>query len=198
MKLNLILLLVLIAAGLHANADGLKLGEPSYGGSGCPAGSASVSISPEQSSLSILFDQYIVEAGSNGKSFDRKNCNLAIPITIPQGYSYSVIAIDYRGFTSIPSGGRAQLAVNYFLAGGGAGVRTSKTFYGPVQSDYVKSDRLGVEAVVWSACGADTILRTNTSMLVQTNRKMDDAMATVDSADVQAGIIYQLQWRRCN
>jgi len=188
----------MVAAGVHANADGLRLGVPDYGGTGCPAGSASILLSPEQSTLSVLFDQYVVEAGSNGKSMDRKNCNLAIPISIPQGYSYSVVSLDYRGFVSVPRGGQARLSVNYFLAGGGRGVSTSKIFRGPASEDYVKTDNLGIEAVVWSACGADTILRTNTSMLVQTNRNLDDAMATVDSIDAQSGIIYHLQWRRCN
>ena len=195
---QLFLLLALVSAAMHARAEGLKLGEPQYAGTGCPAGSASVALSPEESTLSVLFDQYVVEAGGNGKQFDRKNCNLAIPIKIPQGYSYSIIAVDYRGFVSVPRGGRAQLSVNYFLSNAPGTVRTTKSFQGPLQSDYVKNDRLGLEAIVWSPCGADTILRTNTAMLVQSNGMMDDAMATVDSIDVGTGIEYHLQWRRCN
>lgn len=177
-------------------AQGLKLGEPQYGGTGCPMGSAAIALSPDQSALSILFDQYVVEAGGD-KSFDRKNCNIAIPVRVPQGYSVSVFAIDYRGFTGLPSGGRAQLSVNYFLAGNGNGVRTTKTFYGPASSDYFKQDRLGMEAIVWSACGADTVLRTNTTMLVQSNSRRQQAMATVDSMDVQSGLVYHLQWKKC-
>ncbi len=182
--------------------QGLVLSEPQYGGTGCPAGSAAVALSPDSTSLSILFDQYVVEAGGS-KSFDRKNCNIAIPVRIPQGYSVSVIAIDYRGFTGLPSGGRAQLNVDYFITSSGEQrpgrpVRTSKSFYGPMTSDYLKSDSLGLEAVVWSGCGADAILRANTTLLVNSNSRRDQAMATVDSADVSSGIIYHLQWRRCH
>lgn len=195
MKRYLSALVFLFSA--QAFAQGLVLGQPQYGGTGCPAGSASVALSPDQSALSILFDQYVVEAGGT-KAFDRKNCNIAIPVKVPGGYSVSVIAIDYRGFTILPRQGRAQLSVDYFLAGDPRGFRTSKSFFGPVTTDYVKSDSLGVEAVVWSGCGADTILRANTSMLVQTNAAREQAMATVDSADVQSGLIYHLQWRRCN
>ncbi|MGE4130620.1 MAG: DUF4360 domain-containing protein [Bdellovibrionales bacterium] len=191
------LLFSFLLAASGAYADDISLGEPSYGGTGCPAGSAGVSLSPDQKAISILFDQYVVEAGGS-KAFDRKNCNIAVPVHVPQGYSVSVFAIDYRGFTGLPAGGRANLSVNYFLAGGGRGVRTSKTFYGPTASDYIKSDDLGLEAIVWSGCGADTILRANTTMLVQTNSRRDQAMATVDSADIQAGLVYHLQWRRCN
>lgn len=184
-------------ATIGAQADDIRLGNPQYGGSGCPGGSASVALSDDRKSISFLFDQYIVEAGGS-KSFDRKNCNIAVPVHVPNGYSVSVFAIDYRGFTGLPSGGRAQLAVDYFLAGGGRGVRTTKTFYGPTSTDYLKSDNLGLQAVVWSKCGADTILRANTTMTVNSNNRRDQAMATVDSADFQAGIVYHLQWRRCN
>ncbi len=197
MNKTIVLLCTLLLSGLSAHAQGLRLGEPAYGGTGCPAGTASIALSPDQLSLSILFDQYVVEAGGD-KSFDRKNCNIAIPVHVPQGYSVSVFAIDYRGFIGLPSGGRAQLAVNYFLPGDGRGIRTSKTFTGPVSSDYLKSDSLGLEAVVWSACGASTNLRANTTLLVQSNSRRQQTMATVDSADVQAGLIYHLQWRRCN
>lgn len=187
---------LLLTGAAHA-ADGIQLGNPQYGGTGCPMGSAAVALSPDQSAISILFDQYVVEAGGK-KSFDRKNCNIAIPVHVPQGYSVSVFAIDYRGFTGLPSGGRAQLSVDYFLAGQGRGIRTSKTFYGPSSTDYLKSDNLGLEAIVWSGCGADTILRANTTMLVQSNSRRDQAMATVDSADVQAGLVYHIQWRQCH
>jgi hypothetical protein len=187
----------LLTSSAFAAGDDLVLGQPGYGGTGCPGGTASVSLSPDQKSISFLFDQYVVEAGG-GKSFDRKNCNIAIPVRVPNGYSISVFAIDYRGFYGLPSGATAQLNVNYFLAGGGRGVRSTKNFRGPANSDYLTTDTLGLEAVVWSACGADTILRANTTMLVRTNSRGQQAMATVDSADVQAGLVYHLQWRRCN
>ena len=189
--------LCLLTSVAHAAGSKIELGQPAYGGTGCPAGSASVSLSPDATAVSFLFDQYVVEAG-NGKSFDRKNCNIAIPVRVPNGYSVSVFAIDYRGFIGLPSGAQAQLSVDYFLAGGGRGVRSTKTFRGPSTTDYLTSDTLGLEAVVWSGCGADTILRANTTMLVRTNSRGQQSMATVDSADINAGLIYHLAWRRCN
>ena len=74
-----------------ASAQGITLGEPSYGGTGCPAGSVGVSLSPDATSLSLLFDTYVVEAGgTTGRSFDRKACNVAIPVSVPQGYSVTI------------------------------------------------------------------------------------------------------------
>lgn len=198
MKANwgLVLSITAMIIASPAKADRIELGEPAYGGTGCPAGSASVSLSPDNSAISILFDQYVVEAGGS-KAFDRKNCNIAVPVHVPQGYSVSVFAIDYRGFVQLPYGARATLNVNYFLAGQGRGVNSRKDFSGARSENYLTSDRLGMESVVWSACGADTILRANTSMVVNSNYRREQSMATVDSADIQAGLIYHVQWRRC-
>ena len=179
-----------------AHADDISLGIPGYGGTGCPGGSVSATLSPDAKSLSLLFDSYLVEAGGDtGKSFDRKSCNVAIPVHVPQGLSVSILAIDYRGYNNIPSGANSQFSVEYFFAGT-RGPTFSRRFNGPVDADYLIQNRVTAQAIVWSACGADVNLRTNSSIRV-TTRANRQAMATVDSEDVSAAIIYQLQWRRC-
>ncbi|MBL7688296.1 MAG: DUF4360 domain-containing protein [Bdellovibrionaceae bacterium] len=187
--------LLSVVTSTTAMAADIQLGMPGYGGTGCPANSASVTLAPDQKSLSILFDQYVVEAG-NGRTMDRKSCNIAIPVRVPQGYSISVFQIDYRGFNSLPAGARSQFNVEYFFAGS-RGVRQTKSFFGPASNLYELTDHLTAEALVWTPCGADTNLRVNTSMLVQSNRRQEQAMATVDSADVTAGLVYHIAWRTC-
>lgn len=71
-----------------------------------------------------------------------------------------------------------------------------KDFFGRQDTDYTFNNQLGVQAMVWSPCGADVNLRVNASMMVK-NSGYQTAMATVDSADFSAGIIYQVQMRRC-
>lgn len=179
-----------------AQADTILLGDPGYGGTGCPAGTVSATLSPDQKSLSLIFDEYFVEAGgTTNKTFDRKSCNIAIPVHVPQGLSVSVLAIDYRGYNNIPSGARTTFNVEYFFAGV-QGPRFAKNFNGPLDSDYLIKNKLTASALVWSACGADVNLRTNSSIRVTTVQNKD-ALATVDSEDVSAAIIYQLQWKSC-
>jgi len=178
-------------------ADDIRLGNPSYGGTGCPGGSASVALSPDNKSLSILFDQYVVEAGgSSGRVTDRKTCNVAIPVHVPQGLSLSIFKVDYRGYNSLPYGAYSQFNVEYFFAGA-RGPSYRKTFYGSLSDSYLLTNTLTANAIVWSACGQDVILRSNSSMLVRTNSQGSEAFATVDSADFRAGLVYHLQWRRC-
>jgi len=192
-----ILLLSTFLLSAPAFAGDISLGEPGYGGTGCPAGTVSVTLSPDAKSLSLLFDQYQVAVGGDtGKSFDRKSCNIAIPVHVPQGMSVSILKIDYRGFNFLPRGATSQFNVEYFFAGT-RGPSFQRKFYGPINDDYLIHNELTAEALVWSGCGADVNLRTNSSMRVGTTSNQE-AMASIDSEDVNAAIIYQLQWRSCN
>ncbi len=177
--------------------DDVRLGNPEYGGTGCPAGSAAVALAPDAKSMSILFDKFVVEAGGRtGKQLDRKTCNVAVPVHIPQGYSVSIFQIDYRGFNSLPYGAYSKFNVEYFFAGT-RGPDYEKQFNGRLEDEYMIRNAIAASSVSWSNCGEQVLLRANTGMLVRTNSQQQDALATVDSADIRAGLVFNLQWRRC-
>lgn len=184
-----------------ASADDIALQEPSYGGTGCPQGTVGVALSPDSKSLSVVFDSFMAEAGkSAAKTLDRKACNLIVPIHIPQGLSVSVLKVDYRGYVYAPKGTQAVFNVEYFLKSFNSqntGPKASKTFVGAYDNEYLISHNLGVTASVWSACGEDVNLRINSSITARTNSKKDDVLATVDSTDIAAGLVYHLAWRSC-
>ncbi len=189
-------LIATVAFPSFAFADTIRLGAPAYGGTGCPDGSASVSLSDDQKSLSILFDNFVAQAGGDtNKSMDRKVCNVAIPVHVPNGLSVSILAIDYRGFYDLPKNAKATFGVEYFFAGV-RGPSFTKNFSGASSKDYTITNKLQANALVWSACGADVILRTNPSIRVTTSQNKE-AMATVDSEDVNASIVYKLQFQKC-
>jgi hypothetical protein len=188
---------LVLSAPAFATHNDISLGEPGYGGTGCPDGTVSVTLSPDQKSLSLLFDQYQVEVGGEtGKSFDRKSCNIAIPVHVPQGLSVSILKIDFRGFNHLPTSATSEFNVEYFFAGT-KGPAFRRTFKGVLDEDYLINNELTAEAIVWSGCGADVNLITNSSMRVKTASNRE-AMASIDSEDVNAAIIYQLQWRDCH
>jgi hypothetical protein len=180
-----------------AMADDIYLGEPGYGGSGCPAGSASVTLSPDLKALSILFDEFMVEAGGlDGKSLDRKSCNIAIPVHVPSGMSVSVLKVDFRGFLSLPTGAESRFSSEYFFAGS-KGPKLEKTFRGRKEDDFTITNEVDLISLIWSPCGKDVNLRVNTSLLVKTNRFFDGALSTLDSADIKAGLVYHLSFKKC-
>jgi hypothetical protein len=198
MKNIVLLTLALLTTPLLAAwYDEVRLGDPEYGGTGCPAGSAAVAISPDARALSILFDQFVVESGgTTGRIMERKTCNIAVPVHVPQGYSVSIFQIDYRGFNSLPYGAYSRFNVEYFFAGT-QGPGYEKEFHGRLEDDYLIRNSLVASAVVWSECGQSVNLRANTGMLVRTNSSRQESYSSVDSVDVTSGLVFNLQWKRC-
>ena len=133
----LILALTVLLLALPAQAASLTMGKPGYGGSGCPGGTASVSLSRDGKSLTLRFTRYAVSAGgATGRTFDRKSCNLAIPVRVPAGKSVSILAIDFAGYNSLPASAKSEFRVEYFLAGGqrtGADARVQRPQAGNLQ-----------------------------------------------------------------
>lgn len=181
----------------QANAQSIRLGTPAYGGNGCPARTASVTVSPDQSAISVLFDQFITEAGNTtGRRLDRKSCNLSIPVQVPNGYSVAILQVDYRGYNAVPRGGYNRFEAEYFWAGA-RGPKIARQFNGPVNDSYTLTDDLVASTVVWSPCGANINMRINASMMSMSNSRMEQTLGTVDSVDLSSGLIYHIQFRRC-
>ena len=195
-NLNLIRVSLLLAFQAVAQ-NGVRIGEPTFAGDGCNRRTATASITEDGQTLSILFDKYIVEVGGNLRQRqDRKSCNVNIPVMVPSGYSVAVMKIDYRGFNSLPAGAQSQFNVSYFFHGR-IGPKYIQNFQGPLESDFITNNSVQSPDVVWSVCGRQFDLRAHSSMKTTTNQQREQAISTVDSADVQAGLVYQLQWKRC-
>lgn len=178
------------------NEDGLELGVPAYGGSGCPAKSLSLSIDQEAGGLSLRFDKYAAQLVKNGSRNVRVTCNMAIPLHIPQGISVSVIAVDYKGYLSIPKKGQARFTTEYFFAGS-KGPRFDRIFPGGSEGPFSILDGVVLESQVWSKCGEDTILRLNSAVVLSATKKRDEGVFSIDSADIASGIVYKLQTKKC-
>lgn len=172
---------------------------PSYGGTGCPAGSARAVVAPDLKSFTMIFDKYIVNAaGSN--AMDRKNCQILVNLNFPQGWTYSIARMDYRGFYNISAGASGSQQALYYFQGSLKQGRLNTTFVGPTSGDYTISDTLGIDNLVWSPCGARSGININTSLLarVNPNNPFGYAQLTTDSADGSVQTTYALQWQRCS
>jgi hypothetical protein len=178
-------------------ADDIRAGNPSYGGTGCPAGSVSAALSPDGKSLSFLFDSFVAEAGgTTTRQVDRKTCNIAIPIHVPEGMSVSIFQIEYQGYNNLPLGASSQFSADYFFAGS-RGPTYTKTFSGQLAAEFLLKNTIGLTSIMWSPCGQEVNLRINSSMQVRTNEQKEAAFASIDKADLGKGLSYFLQWRRC-
>jgi len=178
----------------------ISLGQPAYGGTGCPAGSASVSLTQDAQTLSILFDSFVVQAPTaQNAAFDRKNCNLRIPVRVGPGYQVALIAFDYNGFAAIPSGGRGQFEARYAYVGQQRPAIFRKSFVGPQVNNYSLKNELISTTIDWTPCstGQDLMMVVDANILATTNSRRDATQLSIDSVDVQTGLLYKYQIRRC-
>lgn len=191
--------LVSLSAQGQNQGQVITMGQPTFNGSGCSSQTARATLSPNGQQISILFDSFIAEAGTNlfSSEVDQKNCDMNIPIRVPNGYSIALFSIDYRGYADLPGNSRLRFSAEYSIAGKSSR-RYSKEFLGPLADNYYFKNEIQSEMNVWSQCGAETLLRTQSNILVESRLNAGHAYASIDSIDVQSGIVFNIQYRKCN
>ena len=190
-------LAAVIASPGVANADppDIEIVDVGYGGNGCPQGTASAILSADKTELTVLFDEYIAETHEEDWRV-RRTCNVGVSLKIPPGFSVTLLKLDYRGYARIPKRGFGELRAEYFFAGG-RGPSYVRRFPRGHDGNYIATDY--VVGKTWSACGDSVIARANTSIRAEkaSRRSTDEAIVTVDSLDLKAGIIFHIDWRSC-
>lgn len=186
-----------IADALGPDPSQVHIQNIAYAGSGCPAGSVSELMAPDAKAFSLLFDSYVAEAGPGiPLSQNRKNCQVAVDLRFPAGWSFTVFEVDYRGYAKLDRGATGTQKTSYYFQGSGTTANLASDYYGPFDNDYHIRDTLGLSATVWSPCGAVRALNMNTQVRVSAPSSRR-ALMTVDSIDGQLTHIYKLQWRQC-
>lgn len=115
MKKILLQLITLLLFSVKLQAQTARLGEPTVGGSGCPQGSVSVSITDDASTISVLFSAFNREYSKASNVYSNNltaNCRIQIPVELPPGYRMDVMDLEYRGFYVLPANGVFTLQTN--------------------------------------------------------------------------------------
>ncbi|MET9700532.1 DUF4360 domain-containing protein [Streptomyces sp. NPDC006529] len=169
-------------------------------GSGCPTGTADVAAAPDGTAFTVTYSDYLAQtgAGSSGTDF-RKNCQLALRVHVPQGFTYAVARADYRGFASLQRGAYGQQRAGYYFQGASQTARTTHQFGGPYADNWQASDQTGHADLVWAPCGEDRILNVNTELRVYAGTSGPQALnfMSMDSTDGSVSTVYHVEWKQC-
>jgi len=166
---------------------------------GCPAGSYSVIMAPDHTTLSILFDKFHVEgADASATGTASRVCHMSTPLNLPANTSLGVYKVDYRGFARLGASQQALLEVQYAL--GPKDNRHGRVFRrmvkGAHEGDFLFTEHIGAGQMKRVGCGADA--RLNVRMAVELSGG-GDAVATLDSSDGKgAAMIYHLNLKKCS
>ncbi|KAI1840045.1 hypothetical protein JX265_013531 [Neoarthrinium moseri] len=170
----------------------------SYAGSGCNAGTVAGAISKDLSTITLLYDSFVAQAGSGIKPAEaRKNCQLNLQLRLPQGWQFSVFKADYRGYGFLQKGDKGVVKSTYYFSGDSSQVSSTQTLTGPYDDNYLKTDQFGLQSTVWSPCGEEGLLNVNSEVRVTPLNTNNSALLTVDSTDFKFTQIHYLQWQQC-
>ncbi|MET8946068.1 DUF4360 domain-containing protein [Streptomyces sp. NPDC004542] len=180
-----------------APAAGAQIAIKTINGSGCPAGTADATVSPDNSTLTVKYSAYTAQAGGGAASPDaRKNCQLVLDVKAPASYTYALFGLDHRGHASLRAGATATVESDYYFQGTTDDVFQSHSLTGPYQDDWAFSDSVPEDRLVWAPCGSQRYLNVNTSLQVSAGADDRASVVTMGSTDVP-GASYRLIWKRC-
>ncbi|MFB6892108.1 DUF4360 domain-containing protein [Kitasatospora sp. NPDC056327] len=202
-------LLVTAFTGTTASATGWGTPPPdrividvaTVNGSGCPAGTAAVAVSPDNTAFTVTYSNYIAQVGPGSKPTDfRKNCQLNLNVHVPQGFTYAIASADYRGFAHLEKGATAVERANYYFQGSSQTAYSSHAFAGPVDDSWQVTDTVAVEALVFKPCGELRNFNINTELRVAAGTSdpaRTTSFMTMDSTDGSINTVYHFAWKRC-
>lgn len=185
-------------------ACALLVGLPAWAqeSNGCPEGSYSIVVSPDGTTVSLLFDQFTLEsrAASVGGT-RRKVCHISYPLNLPANYSIGVYKVDYRGFAKLAARQEAGLDVQYFLGphDNQRGRAFKRAVKGPHEGDYVFTETIVPGQMKRAGCGTSSMLNVGITLSLDGMLRTGGAMASLDTADGAPGgaLVFHLDLKKC-
>jgi hypothetical protein len=180
--------------------DRIVIDVATVNGSGCPAGTAAVAVSPDNTAFTVTYSDYLAQAGggSDPTAF-RKNCQLNLIVHVPQGFTYAIAEADYRGFLSLQPGASATQRASYYFQGSSQTVPRTHPFSGAYNDDWQATDTTDWAQLVWAPCGVQRNFNINTELRVSAGTTSADKVSfmTMDSTDGDISTVYHLAWKEC-
>jgi hypothetical protein len=169
-------------------------------GSGCRPGTADVAVSPDNTAFTAIYSEYLAQVGPGIPTTEgRKNCQLNVLVHVPQGFTYAIAKVDYRGYGLLSRGATASQRANYYFQGMSQSTFTNHPLAAPLDDNWMVSDEVPVAAMVWHPCGEMRNLNINTELRVArgTSPAADTSFVTMDSTDGSIETTYHFAWRTC-
>ncbi|WP_436742814.1 DUF4360 domain-containing protein [Streptomyces radiopugnans] len=167
-------------------------------GSGCPAGTAQVTVSEGGTAFTVTYDGYLAQVGLAADPTDlRKNCRLVLRVDAPAGHTYAVSGLEHRGYALLQRGASAVQQTSYHFQGSAGTATVSRSFTGPYRGAWRTSDDGGDERV-WAPCGEQRDLNVNTSLRVSAGTSPADSVSfTAARSTSSTGTSFELAWKKC-
>jgi hypothetical protein len=171
-------------------------------GSGCPAGTATATadVSSDNTSFVVHYKNFTAKSGAGASVLDsRKNCQINVLVHVPQGFTYAIAQVDYRGFANVESGATAYEQANYYFTGTSPTTRIRHTLTGPFRGTWHATDTADVATLVFAPCGEDRNLNINAELRADAGTSSPglSTFIEMDSEHASVDTLYHFAWKEC-
>ena len=165
-------------------------------GTGCPAGTARVTALSGNTGFRVRYESFRAEDGGWADPTDiRKNCQIALQLNIPQGFTLAVARADYRGAAHLDSGATGLERSNYYFQGDSGNNYADHPFTGPLDGNWYATD--ATPALVWAPCGQQVILNINSELRVDAGSSGRTNYMSMRASDGNVDTLVQFSWANC-
>ncbi|NJQ02614.1 DUF4360 domain-containing protein [Streptomyces zingiberis] len=189
------------AASSDVPAEKIQLAVNTVNGSGCRAGTAAVAASPDNTAFTVTYSDYLAMVGVGASPVDfRKNCQLNLDVYVPQGFTYAIAKVDYRGYGYLEKGASALQKASYYHQGASETGTSQKSFNGPFDGNWQAGITTEYADLVWAPCGVKRNFNINTELRVSSgtsDTRKTTSFMTMDSTDAAVSTTYHLAWEKC-
>ncbi|RJQ66885.1 DUF4360 domain-containing protein [Pseudonocardiaceae bacterium YIM PH 21723] len=187
------------AAAIDAPPPGsITVNVVTVNGSGCRPGTATVAVSGDRKSFTVTYSEYLAKAGRGTTSTDRrKDCQLNLEVHVPEGHTYAIQKVDYRGFASLTRGASGNLDASYYFAGLSPTQQRGHRLTGPKSDNWQFTDQSDIETMIYKPCGEDRNFNIKTALRANARQTAEQSFLSIDSTDVDFSSRYYFAWKRC-
>jgi hypothetical protein len=183
-------------AGADSAPDKITVEVQTVNGSGCPAGTANVNPFSDNTGFRVNYRRFVARTGSGAEPIDfRKNCQLAVTINIPQGFTYAIARADYRGVARLRRDATGLLRSAYYFQGSPDTLNLDHTIDGPFNDRWHVTHITDVAALVFAPCGRSVNLNINSDLRVRDDGGSSFMAMTSSTGDVDT--LFHFHWKRC-
>lgn len=170
----------------------------STGGPGCPdPDTVTTVISADRSTFLVIYDEMVL-GNPYGSPIKNINCVAGIKLHVPNGWQVSIATVDTRGYAYLSPGIKARQTSEYFFAGQPLGTAFHSQLQGLYDDDYLFTDTIPFESVVWSPCGTSAIFAINTKLnLNAVSNPSGLAYLNTETTDGRFEKVLHWLWQRC-
>ncbi|GAA4609462.1 DUF4360 domain-containing protein [Actinoplanes octamycinicus] len=165
-------------------------------GSGCAAGTASVVGNGDNTGFRVRYRDFVAEAGGDAGVADRrKNCQLGVLVSIPDGWTIAIASANYRGRAALKAGASALQRTSYYWQGSSATERKDVTFSGPLNGLWTTWDVAPV--LTYAACGSQSVLNINTELRVSPGSSTGTSTMSMNSTEGDVDTLFNYSVSAC-